>query len=597
MPRWHPAVPAPRGPTPGFPTGAAPPPYSRHRRQRLHHHATTGTRRAKLTKTRYSTPALRAEQPLCLGFARLGGPRSRRWCAILAPASSHPRRRLQPHRRGQPPRPDAALRGIDNAAYYRWPPESRYYVDYTGCGNTQHAPSARLQRSWTACATDPGHARRRLPLDSPRPARELHAVDRLGAFFDIIHQTPSSRRSADRRAVGPRRGGYQVLHFPLGGAESGMQKCGTRPRCRKGEGGMVSGWRPGWPAAAIYDHAAGGPSQRRSGLHDGFNCATRRYSEKHSEANLRATVTASHNSSWNCGVGPDRGGCCAPRAEPDGWSSSRRRADDPRRDEMGRTQQNNNASMAAHRQVAWTRGHGDPPAALLLPGRVAATSCCAPALLPGPQIRGGDIKDITWFEPGGAGSRTVLARRPRPPPQRPAGGGAIDEPPRAHRRRHPVPDVQRRRRAARSRCPLQPSEQWERLLDGVDHWSQRGAVSSPDYPLAGRSVVVRVAAIPPRAPVMTAPVPARPTGRTRCSTSCVKTFCDSDGDSIGDFRGLTGKLDYVSDLGVDACAAADRRRRSATTATTRTTRASIRATARWTTSASSSTPRTSAACG
>ncbi|MCC7241008.1 MAG: maltose alpha-D-glucosyltransferase [Acidobacteria bacterium] len=31
----------------------------------------------------------------------------------------------------------------------------------------------------------------------------------------------------------------------------------------------------------------------------------------------------------------------------------------------------------------------------------------------------------------------------------------------------------------------------------------------------------------------------------------VKTFCDSDGDGIGDFKGLTGKLDYVRDLGID----------------------------------------------
>src|SRR5215468_3981095 len=32
----------------------------------------------------------------------------------------------------------------------------------------------------------------------------------------------------------------------------------------------------------------------------------------------------------------------------------------------------------------------------------------------------------------------------------------------------------------------------------------------------------------------------------------VKTFCDSDGDGMGDFRGLMGKLDYLQELGVTA---------------------------------------------
>ena len=32
----------------------------------------------------------------------------------------------------------------------------------------------------------------------------------------------------------------------------------------------------------------------------------------------------------------------------------------------------------------------------------------------------------------------------------------------------------------------------------------------------------------------------------------VKTFCDSDGDGMGDFRGLIEKLDYLQELGITA---------------------------------------------
>jgi len=90
--------------------------------------------------------------------------------------------------------PTLSLRGIDNATYYRLLPEDpRYYMDYTGCGNTLNMRHPRVLqlimdslRHWVTEMHVDGF---RFDLASAL-ARELHEVDKLGAFFDIIHQDP-----------------------------------------------------------------------------------------------------------------------------------------------------------------------------------------------------------------------------------------------------------------------------------------------------------------------------------------------------------------------------------------------------------------------
>src|SRR5262249_20758507 len=90
--------------------------------------------------------------------------------------------------------PTLSLRGIDNASYYRVVNDNRrYYMDFTGCGNTLNMTHPRtLQlimdslRYWVLEMHVDGF---RFDLASTL-ARELHEVDRLGAFFDIIHQDP-----------------------------------------------------------------------------------------------------------------------------------------------------------------------------------------------------------------------------------------------------------------------------------------------------------------------------------------------------------------------------------------------------------------------
>ena len=132
-----------------------------------------------------------------------------------------PRRRLQPHRRGQPPRADARRSAASTTqSYYRLVPETpRFYMDYTGTGNSLNPvhPSVlrlimdSLRYFVSECHVD-GF---RFDLASAL-AREFHEVDRLSAFFDIIHQDPilsQVKLIAEPWDVG--EGGYQVGNFPV----------------------------------------------------------------------------------------------------------------------------------------------------------------------------------------------------------------------------------------------------------------------------------------------------------------------------------------------------------------------------------------------
>ena len=116
--------------------------------------------------------------------------------------------------------PMLSLRGVDNRSYYRlMPDDPRFYMDYTGTGNTLNPvhPSVlrlimdSLRYFVTECHVD-GF---RFDLASAL-AREFYDVDRLSAFFDIIHQDPvlsQVKLIAEPWDVGP--GGYQVGNFPI----------------------------------------------------------------------------------------------------------------------------------------------------------------------------------------------------------------------------------------------------------------------------------------------------------------------------------------------------------------------------------------------
>src|SRR5690606_37398620 len=116
--------------------------------------------------------------------------------------------------------PTISSRGVDNASYYRLVGDNaRYYMDFTGTGNTLSVPHPRVLqlvmdslRYWVTEMHVDGF---RFDL-APALARELHAVSRLSSFFDVIHQDPivsQVKLIAEPWDVG--EGGYQVGNFPV----------------------------------------------------------------------------------------------------------------------------------------------------------------------------------------------------------------------------------------------------------------------------------------------------------------------------------------------------------------------------------------------
>jgi isoamylase len=207
--------------------------------------------------------------------------------------------------------PLLSFRGIDNASYYRLSPEDpRYYVDYTGTGNSLNPVSPNVLRLImdslryfvVECHVD-GF---RFDLAAAL-AREFHEVNRLSAFFDIVFQDPvlsQVKLIAEPWDVG--EGGYQVGNFPVLWTEwNGPYRDTVRDY-----------WRGVAPVGDFATRFAGSADlYERDGrrpfasinfvtAHDGFTLADLvSYNEKHNEANLDDNTDGSDdNRSWNCGV-------------------------------------------------------------------------------------------------------------------------------------------------------------------------------------------------------------------------------------------------------------------------------------------------------
>jgi isoamylase len=208
--------------------------------------------------------------------------------------------------------PTLCFRGIDNAAYYRLKEnERRYYTDYTGTGNTLNMMHPRaLQlimdslRYWISEMHVDGF---RFDLAASL-ARELHAVDRLGAFFDIIHQDPlisKVKLIAEPWDLG--EGGYQVGNFPVLWTEWNGEYRNTIRRYWKKDSGQI--------ANLAYRLTGSSDLYARSGRrpytsinfvtsHDGFTLRDLvSYNAKHNEANGEGNRDGmDDNLSWNFGA-------------------------------------------------------------------------------------------------------------------------------------------------------------------------------------------------------------------------------------------------------------------------------------------------------
>jgi isoamylase len=208
--------------------------------------------------------------------------------------------------------PTLSLKGIDNSTYYRLTPDNpRYYKDYTGTGNTLNMSHPRVLqlimdslRYWVLEMHVDGF---RFDLAATL-ARELHEVDRLGAFLDIIHQDPvlsQVKLIAEPWDLG--EGGYQVGNFPVGWAEWNDRYRDTVRSYWKGVGGLVGDLAYRLTGSSdLYAHSGRRPyaSINFVTAHDGFTLQDLvSYNDKHNEANGENNRDGNNdNRSWNCGV-------------------------------------------------------------------------------------------------------------------------------------------------------------------------------------------------------------------------------------------------------------------------------------------------------
>lgn len=321
--------------------------------------------------------------------------------------------------------PTLSFRGIDNANYYRLTPDQpRYYMDFTGTGNTFNVMHPRVLqmimdslRYWVLEMHVDGF---RFDLASAL-ARELHDFGKLSGFFDIIHQDPvisQVKLIAEPWDVGA--GGYQVGNFPVLWAEWNGKYRDEIRRYWKGDTGQtgelancLSG------SSQLYQTTGRGPHASINFItaHDGFTLQDLvSYNEKHNEANGEENRDGdSNNSSWNCGAEGD--------TTDESVLSLRRRQ---RRnllatlllsqgvpmlcggDECGRTQGGNNNAYCQDNPVSWFDWKEDEDRRRLLKFtselmhlRRKHPVFRRPKFFKGRRIRGSSVKDVMWFDTSG----------------------------------------------------------------------------------------------------------------------------------------------------------------------------------------------------
>ena len=319
--------------------------------------------------------------------------------------------------------PVLSFRGLDNKAYYRLDPaDLRRYIDYTGTGNSLNMRNPHVLqlimdslRYWVTEMHVDGF---RFDLASAL-ARELHDVDRLSAFFDIIQQDPVISRVkliAEPWDVG--EGGYQVGNFPPLWSEWNGKFRDTVRDFWRGEGQTLAELAYRLTGSSdLYESSGRRPyaSINFVTAHDGFPLTDLvSYNDKHNEANGEGNQDGeSHNRSWNCGVeGPTS------RAEV-----LRLRARQRRNlmatlflsqgipmvlggDETGRTQRGNNNAYCQDNEVSWYDWDHVDESFLEFTQRLVKLRRQHPVFrrrrfFHGRPLHGSGVSDIGWFTPEG----------------------------------------------------------------------------------------------------------------------------------------------------------------------------------------------------
>jgi isoamylase len=318
--------------------------------------------------------------------------------------------------------PTLSMRGIDNASYYKLAQDARYYMDYTGCGNSLNVRHPRVLqlimdslRYWVLDMHVDGF---RFDLASTL-ARSLHAVNRLASFFDIIHQDPVLSRVkliAEPWDVG--EGGYQVGNFPVLWTEwNGKYRDSVR-RFWKGDGDLASELATRLTGSSdLYQRDGRKPYASINFItcHDGFTLEDLvRYNNKHNEANGEENRDGSNdNNSWNCGAeGPTAD------AEINQLRERQKRnlvatlllaQGVPMLlggDELSHSQKGNNNGYAQDNDITWLNWDLDErrQAFMAFVKKVVVIRQTQPvferrSFFHGRSIRGSDIKDISFLGP------------------------------------------------------------------------------------------------------------------------------------------------------------------------------------------------------
>jgi len=319
--------------------------------------------------------------------------------------------------------PTLSFRGIDNPVYYRTVPDNpRYYMDYTGTGNTLNMRHPRVLqlimdslRYWVLDMHVDGF---RFDLAATL-ARELHEVDRLGAFLDIIHQDPvlsQVKLIAEPWDLG--EGGYQVGKFPVGWAEWNDRYRDAVRSYWKGDGGQIGELAYRITGSSdLYERSGRRPyaSINFVTAHDGFTLHDLvSYDQKHNQANGENNRDGTDNNrSWNCGAK-------GPTEDP---AINALRAQQKRNfiatlllsqgvpmllagDELGHSQNGNNNAYCQDNEISWINWTHTDDQLISLAQKIIAARTNHPVFrrrnfFLGRAIKGAGIKDILWLRPDG----------------------------------------------------------------------------------------------------------------------------------------------------------------------------------------------------
>jgi glycogen operon protein len=314
--------------------------------------------------------------------------------------------------------PMLSFKGIDNAYYYRLTEDRRYYMDYTGTGNSLNMRNPHVLqlimdslRYWVLEMHVDGF---RFDLAATL-ARELHDVDRLSAFFDIIQQDPvisQVKLIAEPWDVG--EGGYQVGNFPPVWTEwNGKYRDCARDFWR-GEDQTLGEFASRFTGSSdLYENTSRLPYASINFItaHDGFTLNDLvSFNEKHNDANGEDNRDGeNHNRSWNCGAE-------GPTEDP---VVLRLRAVQKRNflttlllsqgvpmllggDEIARSQQGNNNAYCQDNELSWYDWENTDKDLLAFCRRLILYRKEHPVFrrrrwFHGRRIHGSDVNDVAWF--------------------------------------------------------------------------------------------------------------------------------------------------------------------------------------------------------